>query len=83
MDDKRNLITAILLSVLILIGWNFIAERFFPAPPPVEAVRDALGPVIIMHHGAVPSGPSGPPGAWARLCLARMRHPSGKVSTSF
>ncbi|MBA4747302.1 MAG: membrane protein insertase YidC [Sphingopyxis sp.] len=37
MDDKRNLITAILLSVLILIGWNFIAERFFPAPPtPVE-----------------------------------------------
>ena len=37
MNDKRNLITAILLSVLILIGWNFIAERFFPAPPPPKA----------------------------------------------
>jgi YidC/Oxa1 family membrane protein insertase len=40
-DDKRNLITAILLSVLILIGWNFIAERFFPAPPPPKAAPKA------------------------------------------
>jgi YidC/Oxa1 family membrane protein insertase len=40
-DDKRNLITAILLSVLILIGWNFIAERFFPAPPPVKSAPKA------------------------------------------
>jgi YidC/Oxa1 family membrane protein insertase len=41
-DDKRNLITAILLSVLILIGWNFIAERFFPAPPPPKAAPKAV-----------------------------------------
>jgi len=43
-DDKRNLITAILLSVLILIGWNFVAERFFPKPPPVQAAsKSAAG----------------------------------------
>jgi YidC/Oxa1 family membrane protein insertase len=43
-DDKRNLITAILLSVLILIGWNFVAERFFPAPPPPKtAPKSAVG----------------------------------------
>ena len=29
-DDKRNLVLAILLSVLILIGWNYLAPRFFP-----------------------------------------------------
>ena len=44
MDDKRNLITAILLSVLILIGWNFIAERFFPAPPVSKQQAGATKP---------------------------------------
>lgn len=32
MDDKRNLFAAILLSVAVLLGWNFLADRFFPTP---------------------------------------------------
>ncbi|MBA3940372.1 MAG: membrane protein insertase YidC [Sphingopyxis sp.] len=32
MDDKRNWITAIFLSAAILLGWNFISEKFFPTP---------------------------------------------------
>src|SRR3546814_10902819 len=31
-DDKRNLIAALLLSVAILLGWNFVSEKFFPTP---------------------------------------------------
>jgi YidC/Oxa1 family membrane protein insertase len=57
-DDKRNLITAILLSVMILIGWNFVAERFFPAPPPVKSAPKAAAsdanaaPVAATEPGA-------------------------------
>lgn len=43
MDDKRNLIIAILLTGLILFGWPYVASTFFPVAAPVEAPakRDA------------------------------------------
>src|SRR3546814_8012689 len=31
-DDKRDLIAAIFLSVDIILGWNFVADNFFPTP---------------------------------------------------
>jgi YidC/Oxa1 family membrane protein insertase len=35
-NDQRNMILAIALSALVLIGWTFISERYFPtASPPV------------------------------------------------
>lgn len=39
MDDKRNLILAVLLTGLILFGWPYVASTFFPtaAPAPVTA----------------------------------------------
>jgi YidC/Oxa1 family membrane protein insertase len=38
-DDKRNLIIAVLLTGLILFGWPYVASTFFPtaAPAPVTA----------------------------------------------
>jgi YidC/Oxa1 family membrane protein insertase len=38
-DDKRNLIIAVLLTGLILFGWPYVASTFFPtaAPPAVTA----------------------------------------------
>ena len=35
MDDKRNLIFAVLLTGLILFGWPYVASYFFPTPAPV------------------------------------------------
>ena len=32
MDDKRNIITAMLLIGLILFGWPMLAQKFFPQP---------------------------------------------------
>ncbi len=39
MDDKRNLIFAVLLTGLILFGWPYVASTFFPTavPAPVTA----------------------------------------------
>ncbi|ALH78828.1 membrane protein insertase YidC [Sphingopyxis macrogoltabida] len=43
MDDKRNLIAAILLSVAILLGWNFVAEKFFPTPAKPDVTKTVAG----------------------------------------
>jgi YidC/Oxa1 family membrane protein insertase len=43
-DDKRNLIFAVLLTGLILFGWPYVASIFFPTPAPVTTtakVEDA------------------------------------------
>ena len=41
MEDRRNIILAVLLTGLILFGWPYIAEQFFPAPPPAEKTAAA------------------------------------------
>lgn len=41
MDDKRNLIIAVLLTGLILFGWPYIASTFFPTPTAVTAPAKA------------------------------------------
>lgn len=43
MDDKRNLIAAILLSVAILLGWNFVSEKFFPTPAKPDVTTTVAG----------------------------------------
>ena len=35
MNDTRNMILAVLLSALVLIGWTVLSERFLPQPDPV------------------------------------------------
>ena len=43
MDDKRNWITAILLSAAILLGWNFVAQKFFPTPTKPDVTKTVAG----------------------------------------
>ena len=50
MDDKRNLIAAILLSVAILIGWNFVSEKYFPTPDTPDVTETVAG-----ANGAAPA----------------------------
>jgi len=49
-DDKRNLIAAILLSAAILLGWNFVADRFFPTPAKPDVTTTVAG-----SDGAAPA----------------------------
>ncbi len=42
MEDRRNIILAVVLSGLILFGWPYVASYFLPTPPAVE--RNAAAP---------------------------------------
>ena len=37
-NDNRNMILAIVLSALVLLGWGLVTQSFMPAnPPPAES----------------------------------------------
>jgi YidC/Oxa1 family membrane protein insertase len=41
LTDNRNMVLAIALSILILMGWSFLSERYFPtAAPQTQKVED-------------------------------------------
>lgn len=64
MDDKRNLFAAILLSVAVLLGWNFIAERFFPTPDQPDVTTTVAGaPTDQSGHASDPAALAGQPAA--------------------
>ncbi|WP_340587440.1 membrane protein insertase YidC [Erythrobacter alti] len=37
MDNQRNLIIAVVLSALLLFGWDFVMRTYYPEPEPVAA----------------------------------------------
>lgn len=45
LDNQRNLILAVVLSLALIVGWDFVMSRFFPEPAetPAEAVAGADG----------------------------------------
>ena len=41
MNDHKNMILAIVLSAIVLLGWGFITETYFPAAnPPTTKIED-------------------------------------------
>ena len=60
MNDSKNLILAVVLSALVLLGWTFAANRYFPTanPPSTKIVNGKQQPVT--QPGAQPSAPSTP-----------------------
>ena len=68
MDDKKNIILAVLLTAAILFGWPYISNYFFPtANPPATKIEDGK---------QVP-----PRSATARLCSGKARaFPSARPS---
>lgn len=45
MDDKRNIIIAVLLSGIILFGWDYVVDAFFPdLNPKAEVVAQVTDP---------------------------------------
>ena len=47
MNDTRNMLLAIVLSAIVLFGWGFISDRYFPTatPPSTEVVDGQQQPV--------------------------------------
>ena len=55
MDNQRNVVLAVVLSAIILIGWTFVSERLFPvAKHPAQQsathVVPADAPAVAIHR---------------------------------
>ena len=60
--DTRNIILAFLLSALVLMGWQLVADRYFPAPKPPVAAATPAAPATTAT-AAAPGAPAAPGGA--------------------
>lgn len=79
MTEHRNLILAVVLSALILIGWTFITDRYFPVAnePTTAVVKDKQVPA------PGPGGPAddGGPAVMRSLPAALAESPRVKIDT--
>ncbi len=44
MNDNKNLILAVVLSALVLLGWSFLSDKFVPANPPPKVENGKVQP---------------------------------------
>ncbi|MCJ8157466.1 membrane protein insertase YidC [Sphingomonas sp. LaA6.9] len=60
MDNNRNMVLAIVLSALVLFGWTFVSDRYFPTanPPATKVVDGKQVPVPSATGSPVPQGPA-------------------------
>ncbi|HEV2300475.1 MAG TPA: membrane protein insertase YidC [Stellaceae bacterium] len=77
--DQRNLLIAIVLSVGILIAFQFIAERFYP-PPPIHKTATSQGTAAPGSKAPSPAAP-GTPKPSAMVPGAASPAPAGKTRT--
>ena len=70
-QDNRNMIVAVLLSALVLIGWTFVSETYFPAPKPVKPVVAAAAPAGAPVDAPVITGGSVPAATAAAIIADR------------
>lgn len=74
MDDKRNLILAVLLTGLILFGWPYVAERLFPGtmkPAPTAQQSAQPGQPAPSASGAPAFDPAQPAAPQDRATVLR------------
>jgi YidC/Oxa1 family membrane protein insertase len=57
-NDSKNLILAVVLSALVLIGWTFAANRFFPTANPPSSKVEAGKQQPLPQPNAQPAGPA-------------------------
>ena len=59
MNDNRNMILAIVLSAMVLIGWSYAAERWFPVarPPAQQADAGKVDPAVLPQADPTAAAP--------------------------
>jgi len=55
-NESKNLILAVVLSALVLLGWTFLSDRFVPANPPPAKVEDKAKTSPKGQPGSVATG---------------------------
>ena len=58
MDDKKNIILAVLLTAAILFGWPYVSQRFFPAANPPSTKIEGGKQVAVPNPAADPAADS-------------------------
>ncbi len=55
--DVKNIVLAVVLSTMVLLGWTVVADRFFPteAPPVASTAAPAGAPAAAVLQGAAPA----------------------------
>jgi len=56
-NENKNLILAVVLSALVLLGWTFVANKYFPTANPPSSKVVAGKQVPLPQPNAQPSGP--------------------------
>jgi YidC/Oxa1 family membrane protein insertase len=58
-NDSKNMILAVVLSALVLLGWSWAANRFFPTanPPSTKVINGKQQPLPQPHAQPAPSPP--------------------------
>lgn len=59
MDSSRNMILAIALSALVLIGWSFVSEQIAP-PPPAPVAEASDGEQVVLPNSDAASTDESP-----------------------
>ena len=80
MDDKRNLIFAILLTGLILFGWPYVASTFFPTPETAPTASAPAKPVGA-PTGDIAVGSAAAPATTVSLPAALSANPRVLIET--
>ena len=60
MNDSKNLILAVVLSALVLIGWTWVANRWFPTANPPSTKVEGGKQQPLPQPSAQPAGPATP-----------------------
>jgi len=59
-NDSKNLILAVVLSALVLLGWTWAANKYFPTSNPPSSKVEAGKQQPVPQPGAQPSAPAAP-----------------------
>ena len=67
--DTKNIVLAVLLSSIVLIGWTFLAERFLPAAPEPAPKAAATATVAAAPAPAAPGAATAAPAPAVRAAV--------------
>jgi YidC/Oxa1 family membrane protein insertase len=57
-NENKNLILAVVLSALVLLGWSFLSDKFVPSNPPPRVENGEVKPVENPQASPVPTSPT-------------------------
>ena len=69
MNENKNLILAVVLSALVLLGWSFLSDKFVPSNPPSVKVEN--GNVEPVQQPQASPAPNTAPAVRARAAVLR------------